>query len=155
MSSLPPKKALHTRYLCSQKDRLVLLIVSDLDPAGDAIADDLAKSLRRDFGVSDVEPIKVALTIDQVEQFALQPSMEAKDTSPTYRTFVDKYNNTDAYELEAMQPDDLAQTLKLAIEAVLDIDFYNQKLDAEENDSASIVAVRHQSDAFFKSLDLN
>ena len=38
MSSLPPKKAIEKRYILSGKDKLILLIVSDLDPAGDAIA---------------------------------------------------------------------------------------------------------------------
>jgi NNP family nitrate/nitrite transporter-like MFS transporter len=53
---------------------LVLLIVSDLDPAGDAIAEDLVKSFRRDFRIYNIEAYKVALTINQVEEFDLQPS---------------------------------------------------------------------------------
>jgi hypothetical protein len=104
MSSLPPKKAIRDRYVLSQRDQLILLVVSDLDPAGDAIAEDLVKSFRRDFDIADIEAYKVALTIDQVEEFSLEPSMEAKDTSPTYRAFVDKYGITAAYELEAMNP---------------------------------------------------
>jgi hypothetical protein len=80
MSSLPPKKAIHDRYIVSQKRKLILLIVSDLDPAGVAIAEDLVKSFRRDFGIEEIEAYKVALTIDQVREFNLAPSMEAKDT---------------------------------------------------------------------------
>jgi hypothetical protein len=71
MSSLPPKKAIRDRYVLSQKDQLILLVVSDLDPAGDAIAEDLVKSFRRDFGIANIQPYKVALTIDQVEEFSL------------------------------------------------------------------------------------
>jgi hypothetical protein len=63
MSSLPPKKAIYNRYLRSGKKRLVLLVVSDLDPAGDAIAEDLVKSFRRDFGIDNIEPYKVSLTM--------------------------------------------------------------------------------------------
>ncbi len=156
MSSLPPKKAIRDRYLVSKKKKLVLLIVSDLDPAGDAIAEDLVKSFRRDFGIQGdrIEAYKVALTIDQVEEFSLEPSMEAKDTSPTYSAFVDKYDITDAYELEAMDPGDLAETLTKAINEVLDIDLYNQELAAEEADSAQIIAVQQQAEQFFKSLNL-
>jgi 5S rRNA maturation endonuclease (ribonuclease M5) len=54
MSSLPPKKAIAQRYKVSQKDRLILLVVSDLDPAGDAIAEDLVKSFRRDFNIQAI-----------------------------------------------------------------------------------------------------
>ena len=155
MSSLPPKKAIKDRYVVSNKAKLILLVVSDLDPAGDAIAEDLVKSFRRDFEIDDIEAYKVALTIDQVDEFDLEPSMEAKDTSPTYQSFVEKYGTTDAYELEAMEPADLAETLSSAIEEVLDLDLYNQELAAEEADSARIIAVQEQAEQFFKSLRLD
>jgi ParB-like nuclease family protein len=153
MSSLPPKKAIEERLLESEKDLLILLVVSDLDPAGDAIAADLVKSFRRDFSL-DIEAYKVALTIEQVTEFGLAPSMEAKDTSPTYQIFVDTYGVTDAYELEAMDPADLARTLEIAIKDVLDIDLYNQELAAEEADSRRIIAVQKQATKFFKSLNV-
>jgi hypothetical protein len=81
--------------------------------------------------------------------------MEAKESSPTYPAFVNKYGITDAYELEAMSPSDLAETLTNAIDDVLDIDLYNQELEAEEDDSAQIVAVKKQAEQFFKSLNLS
>jgi hypothetical protein len=155
MSSLPPKKAIRDRYLVSRKRNLILLIVSDLDPAGDAIAEDLVKSFRRDFGIPNIEAYKVALTIEKVSEFDLKPSMEAKETSPTYQAFVDRYDITDAYELEAMEPADLAETLRSVIEDVLDLALYNQELAAEETDSAQIIAVQEQAKTFFKSLKLD
>jgi hypothetical protein len=154
MGSTPPKKKLVDRYLVSRKERLILLVVSDLDPAGDAIADDLVKCFRRDYGIEKIEAFKVALTIDQVEEFSLEPSMDAKEGSPTYSAFVERYGITDAYELEAMEPADLATALDSAITDVMDIDLYNQELAAEEADSAQIIAVRERADQFFKSLNL-
>jgi hypothetical protein len=154
MSSLPPKKAIESRYLTSGKEKLILLVVSDLDPAGDAIAEDLVKSFRRDFDIYDIEAYKAALTIEQVEEFDLQPSMEAKDTSPTYPAFVERYGITDAYELEAMDPADLANALEEAVKDVLDLDLFNEELAKEEADSKQIVAVRKQTEDFFKSLNI-
>jgi ParB-like nuclease family protein len=154
MSSLPPKKEIHDRFIVSGKERLILLVVSDLDPAGDAIAEDLVKSFRRDFGIDDIDAYKVALTFDQVEELGLAPSMEAKNTSPTYSAFVRRYGITDAYELEAMEPVDLAEALTSAIDHVLNIDLYNQELGAEESDSAQIIAVQQQAEQFFNSLNL-
>jgi hypothetical protein len=154
MSSLPPKKAIRDRYYISGKDQLILLVVSDLDPAGDAIAEDLIKSFRRDFGIDSIEAYKVALTIEQVDEFALTPSMEAKDSSPTYAAFVERYGIRDAYELEAMEPSDLAQCLWDAIDEVLDFDAYNAQLAAEERDSRQIIALKRQAEAFFQSLHL-
>jgi hypothetical protein len=156
MNTLAPKKAIFDRYSNSGKGGLKLLVVTDLDPAGETIAEDLVKSFRRDFGLNsiEVEAFKVALTIDQVEHFELEPSMEAKESSPTYEAFVEKYGITDAYELEAMDPGDLADSLTDAIKDVLDIDLYNQELEAEEKDSAQIIAVQQQTAEFFKSLKL-
>jgi hypothetical protein len=157
MNTLAPKKAIFNRYFDSGKRGLKLLVVTDLDPAGETIAEDLVKSFRRDFGLNsiEVEAFKVALTIDQVEHFELQPSMEAKESSPTYEAFVEKYGITDAYELEAMDPGDLADSLTDAIKDVLDIDLYNQELEAEEHDSAQIIAIQQQTAEFFKSLKLD
>lgn len=155
MGSTPPKKKLADRFRRSRKDKLILLVVSDLDPAGDAIADDLVKCFKRDYHILNIEAFKVALTIEQVEELGLEPSMDAKEDSPTYDAFVDRYGITDAYELEAMEPDDLAETLESAIDDVLDFDLYNQELEAEEADSAQIIAVQKQTAHFFKSLNLD
>ena len=155
MNTLAPKKAICDRYRNSGKRGLKLLVVTDLDPAGETIAEDLVKSFRRDFKIWNVEAFKVALTIGQVEDFGLTPSMEAKESSPTYRSFVDKYGITDAYELEAMDPGDLADTLTEAIKDVLDIDLYNQELEAEEKDSSQIIAIQQQATEFFKTLKLD
>jgi hypothetical protein len=125
------------------------------DLAGDAIAADLLKSFRPDFGIEDIEVYKVALTIEQVREFDLAPSMEAKANSPTYRAFVGKYGITDAYELEALAPSDLVAILKDAIEQVIDLDLFNEEPAAEQADSAKIIAIRQRSDEFFGSLRLN
>ena len=152
MCSLPAKRKIYERYACSQKEKLILLCVSDLDPAGDTIAADLPESFEQDFGLDDVEAFKAALTIEQVEQYGLAPSMEANTSSPTYPTFVERYGVTDAFELEAMEPANLAMELILAIEEVIDVDLFNQELGAEQADAVKVVAIQRQCAAFFKSL---
>jgi hypothetical protein len=126
----------------------------DLDPAGDTIAEDLVKSFRRDFEIDEdeIEAFKVALTFDQIGEFQLEPSMDAKKKSPTYKAYVKKYGITDAYELEAMDPGDLIEVLNEAIKDVIDIDLYNQELAAEEKDSAEIIAVQKKAREYMKSL---
>jgi hypothetical protein len=86
MNTFSPKKAICDRYAYSGKQGLKLLVVTDLDPGGETIAEDLVKSFRRDFGLQNIEAFKVALCIEQVEDFGLEPSMEAKQSSPTYRS---------------------------------------------------------------------
>jgi hypothetical protein len=160
MASLVCKKAIVDRFLASKKSSLTLLVVSDLDPAGDAIAEDLVQSFDRDFGIggcSDeyvIKAYKVALTIEQVKELELMPSMDAKKKSPTYKAFVRRYGITDAYELEAMEPNDLQLALESAIDEVMDLDLYNEDLESEGKDSAEIVAVQNRAREFFADIEL-
>jgi hypothetical protein len=154
MGTTVPKKKLVDRFRLSRKRKLTLLVVTDLDPAGDTIAEDLVKSFKRDYGIMNIEAYKVALTIEQVRQFDLQPSMDAKIKSPGYKKFVERYGITDAYELEALEPADLIDLLRSAINNVIDVDLYNQELAAEETDSAQIIAIQQQAEQFFKSLKI-
>lgn len=152
MSSLPPKRDIYRRYRNSGKERLILLVVSDLDPAGMTISEDLVKSFRRDFDVQKIDAYKVSLTIEQVRGFGLEPSMEAKKKSPSYREYVRRYGTTNAYELEAMEPADLADSLTKAIEQVIDVDAFNSELEKEQHDAAEIIALKRQAMQYFKTL---
>ena len=152
MSTLVPKRKIVNRYYRSRKERLIILAISDLDPAGDTIAEDLFKSFRRDFGIRQIEVYKVALTIEQVQNFDLTPSMDAKEKSPTYATYVERYGTTDAWELEALAPADLVDVLIKAIDEVIDIDLFNQELGVEQNDAAKVVVIQEQCATFFRSL---
>ncbi|MGC2836155.1 MAG: ParB N-terminal domain-containing protein [Methylocella sp.] len=89
MSGPTVKRKIADRYWRSKKTNLILLVVADLDPAGDAIAQDIRDSFERDFAIhrSRIEVYKVALNIDQVNEMDLEPSMEAKEASPTYDAF--------------------------------------------------------------------
>ena len=109
------------------------------------------KSFRRDFGIDGIEVYKVALTIDQVRDFDLTPSMDAKKKSPTYDAYVRKDGTTDAWELEALAPSDLVDVLRNAIDEVIDIDLFNMELGAEQADAAKLAAIQMRCAAFFKS----
>jgi len=53
-----------------------------------------------------------------------------------------------------MDPAELQSALDDAILAVMDIDLYNQELATEERDSAQVIAVRQQVEAFLKTLKM-
>jgi hypothetical protein len=120
---------------------LVLLVVSDFDPDGEEIAHSLARSLRDDFGVEQIEPVKVALTAQQVEQFGLHTDAEAKKGSAHYRKFIERYGK-DVYELEALSPAQLQDLVRQSIQSVLDKDAFEREQDQERQDAASLGAVR-------------
>jgi hypothetical protein len=153
MSGPTLKKKIADRYWKSKKTNLILLVVADLDPAGDAIAQDIRDAFERDFGIqsSRIEVYKVALNIEQVQEMDLEPSMDAKDSSPTYAEFVDRYGVTDAYELEALEPADLQRILEDAIGEVMDMDAYQAELNHEEKDATGIAAAKKMVVEFLKS----
>lgn len=141
--SVSPREGMRQRYLRSGKRRLVVLIVSDFDPDGEEIAQSFARSMRDEFGVEDIHPIKVALTADHIERFDLVPSpdMKAKRGSSQYEKFVSKYGD-DVFEVEALQPNQLIDVLTEAIDNVIDTDLFNRELAQEKEDASQIMALR-------------
>ena len=80
-SSLPPRYDLFMRYKRSGKEKLVLLMLTDFDPDGEAIAASFARSLRDDFGIENIYPVKVALTAEDVKNNYLASDLDAKPES--------------------------------------------------------------------------
>jgi len=139
--SLPPRAAMVERYQRSGKERFLLLVVSDFDPDGEEIAHSLARSLRDDFGVDQIEPVKVALTAEQVEQFQLPAGGTAKKTSRHFRKFVRRYGEN-VFELEALSPAQLQDLVRQSIQSALEADAFEREQDQERQDAQSLGAVR-------------
>ncbi len=140
-SSLDPRNKLAMRFRRSDKAKLVLLILSDFDPDGEEIAHSFARSMRDDFGIDEIVPVKVALTRDQVEELNLPPRMKAKKTSSNYARFADRYGD-DVWELEALSPAELQEIIQKAIDAVIDTKLFNQEIKKEEKDAVALAEKR-------------
>jgi hypothetical protein len=141
--SIQPRHDIAVRFQKSGKDRLVLLLLSDHDPDGVEISQSFARSMRDDFGIENLDPIKVALNEDQVRELDLPPSLEAKSKSSNYGKFADQHGRF-AYELEAVEPEKLQEILTEAIDDVLDLDLFNQELEREKQDTFEIDRKRRQ-----------
>ena len=139
--SLPPRAAMADRYHRGGKEAFILLVVSDFDPDGEEIAHSLARSLRDDFGVERIEPVKVALTAQQVERFGLHTDAEAKKGSAHYRKFIERYGK-DVYELEALSPGQLQDLVCQSIESVLNLEAFRHEQKQERSDAQSLSGVR-------------
>jgi hypothetical protein len=85
-----------------------------------------------------LEAYKVALTFEQVREFKLPPMMKAKGTDPSRKRFIAKHKKDDVFELEALEPSDLASLLERAIAEVIDMELFNQELETERQDKAKI-----------------
>jgi hypothetical protein len=140
-SSLPPRKDIFERYRASGKDELVLLFLSDHDPEGSDIPESFSKSMRDDFGVRRIHAVRVGLTAEQVAALALPPNSEAKTGSSRFKKFADRYGPF-AYELEAAKASNIRRWLRDAITAVIDVDVFNQQVEQEKRDAATVAAYR-------------
>lgn len=141
------------RFRRSGKSKLVLLIVSDFDPDGEEIAQSFARSMRDDFGVWSIHPIKVGLTAEQVERFKLPPNMLAKEKSANYRKFVERYGRN-VFEVEALPPEVLQAELRAAIDSVIDVAAFNAELEREKQDAAYLAGVRKTVQTALQGLTL-
>jgi hypothetical protein len=139
--SLPPRYEMAQRFKASGKEKLIVLIVSDFDPDGEEIAHSFARSMRDDFEISTVWPVKVALTAEEVQRFRLPPSMVAKEKSANRKKFVAKYG-PNVFELEAIPPRKLQVLVRDAIDAVIDRELFNKELAQEKVDAVQIESLR-------------
>lgn len=140
-SSLSPRYDMWRRYKNSGKGMLVLLMLTDFDPDGEQIAASFARSMRDDFGLSKIHPVKVALTDDDVRSYSLPSDMDAKPSSPNYKKFLAKYG-TKAVELDAAPVTLLQSKLREAIRSAIDVREFNAQIELERQDAAYIEAHR-------------
>jgi hypothetical protein len=142
--SLPPRYDMQQRFLKSGREKLVLLIASDFDPDGEQIAQSFARSMRDDFGIQNIVPVKIAITPDQIAEYGLSANgLEAKVGSVNYRRFTDEHGLA-VYEVEALEPQLLQELLTEAIESVMDMDAFNAELEQEKQDAAYLDGIRTQ-----------
>lgn len=141
--SLPPRHEMAKRYRTSGKEKLVVLILSDFDPEGEDIGHSFARSMRDDFGIDSITPIKVALTRRQVNDMQLPPGLKAKAKSSRRNRFVERFGD-DVFELEAVPPAQLQTILRVAIDSVLDVEQFNAEVDAEKRDAANLDEMRQR-----------
>ena len=116
-------------------------MLTDFDPDGEEIAASFGRSLRDDFGIEDIRPIKVALTADDVKLNDLPSDMDAKESSPNYEKFVQKHG-TKVVELDAAPVKLLQNSLRAAIESVLDIAEFDAQVEFAKKDAVTIEAHR-------------
>jgi hypothetical protein len=141
-ASIPPRHDVYRRYKQSGKSKLILLCLTDFDPDGDEIAESFCKSMRDDFGITNIQSFKVALTREDVEKYDLPSDMDAKKTSVNYKKFFERYGSNRAVELDAAPVELLQEKLRGAIESVLDMDEFNAQMKIEEQDAIELKARR-------------
>jgi hypothetical protein len=115
---------------------LIALYIGDHDPSGcDMRESDIPERLKRYAEMAgaeaDVDFRVVALTMDQIVEHNL-PSIEAKAKDPRHKQYVKKHGSK-CWELDALDPRQIRDILRRAVEALIDWDVWNASKDAERD----------------------
>ncbi|MEO2044938.1 MAG: ParB N-terminal domain-containing protein [Pirellulales bacterium] len=153
-ASLPPRAKMADRFKASGKDKLVVFTVSDFDPDGEEIGQSFGRSMRDDFDIENVDVFKLALTYEQTQRFDLPPALPVKKKSSVYPKFFEKYGCDDVWELEAVPPELLEQTVTEGIEQVINSGLLNKEIDAENAAWDHLEEVRKKVRTTLMSSDL-
>jgi len=131
--SLTAKKNIAER-VCTKGKQSVILHLGDYDPSGVAIFEAVAQDVQafvkadRPHGYCSVEFRRVALTLEQVQQYAL-PTAPAKSTDSRSKSW-----EGETCQLEALAPNQIAALLQAAIEQHIDMRLLTTNLALEKEE---------------------
>jgi hypothetical protein len=110
--------------------KVIVLYLSDHDPEGFQMVEK-ADEVLRTLGVQNLEVRRIGLTMEQVEQFQPPPSF-AKETSSRYDAYVDEHGTTEAWELDALEPEVIQGLIEAEILKERDPEIWDARMEAEE-----------------------
>lgn len=96
----------------------VLFYLGDHDPSGEDMVRDIRDRLML-FGVRDIDVQKLALTMEQVQQYHPPPN-PAKTTDSRHAGYVAEHGTRSSWEVDALNPALLATIIRTAFSKVID-----------------------------------
>jgi hypothetical protein len=118
------------------RDRVsVIFYLGDHDPSGEDMVRDIEDRLC-EFGCEALTVRKIALTTEQVDKYKPPPN-PAKLTDSRAAAYVRKHGAS-SWEVDALPPDVLAQLVRAAFEAIIDVDAMDEVKAREERDRARL-----------------
>lgn len=136
------------RFLRHIRDgkKIRVIHLGDHDPSGIDMTRDISERLLLFTGYSnEIEVIRVALNMDQVEQYN-PPSDPAKMTDSRYSAYVDAYGD-ESWELDALEPTLIDEVITEHVTPVLDMPAWEKdiKLENEYRSDLTTVANDYQN----------
>ena len=110
----------------------VLLYAGDFDPTGEDVDRDFVERV----GVFD-EVRRIALSAEQVDEYELPP-LPGKETDSRAAAFVARHGRLMQVELDALDPDDLRELYRAAIDDYWDDGAYDVALEREREERDSL-----------------
>ena len=95
----------------------ILFYLGDMDPSGEDMVRDIEDRLRM-FGVLHIRVVKLALTMEQVEQYNPPPN-PAKVTDPRATAYIQQHGDS-SWEVDALPPEVLGNLIRTAFDEIVD-----------------------------------
>lgn len=111
---------------------VTVFCLSDHDPSGLDMTKDTEARLRMFIGeYNDINVVRVALNMDQIEQYGPPPN-PAKETDSRFAGYAEEFGD-ESWELDSLDPDVIATMVEDSIQSVLDDDIFTASLKREAN----------------------
>jgi hypothetical protein len=108
----------------------LVLHLADHDPNGIDMTRDVRERLKL-YARADIEVRRIALTMDQVQQYAPPPNF-AKETDTRYAAYVEQFGTPDCWELDALSPTVITDLIRDEILKLVDQPKWKAALASEK-----------------------
>lgn len=119
------------------RERRIIIHLGDHDPSGIDMSRDIQERL--DLFGADVEVRRVALTMDQIDEFNPPPN-PTKITDARSGGYIQRFGH-ECWELDALQPQVITDLIQDEVTAFMDKTLFNEVAAREQKDKADIRAI--------------
>jgi hypothetical protein len=123
------------RFVERQDKACTVIYLGDFDPSGLDITRDLGRRLA-EYGADHVKINRIALSKDQIKQFSLPPA-PVKTSDARSEKFIEKHGK-DVWELDALEPNVLQETIQREITKHIDGDAWAETRERIERERSEV-----------------
>jgi hypothetical protein len=117
----------------------VILHLGDHDPSGIHMTEDIAQRLQTLSRYANIEVIRLALTMDQVDEYSPPPN-PAKDTDSRFEGYSSIYGD-ESWELDALSPEVIEGLIRDALDDRIDPEKWTEAQEKEEQNRVGLTRV--------------
>lgn len=114
----------------------LVLYLGDHDPSGVQMTD-VSEDRVNMYSSGNVEFRRIALTLEQIEQYSPPPNW-TKETDSRTKWYIDKFDTDECWELDALSPRVVDQVIRGHVEPLIDREAWDKTLATEEDHRSTL-----------------
>lgn len=141
-----------SRRLSHHAETPVIFHLGDHDPSGIDMTRDIVERFKM-FGVHDLELYRLALNMDQIEEYQPPPN-PAKVTDTRFKEYCVRYGS-ESWELDALEPNVIVELIRSNLENRINKRRWKRRERMQKADRETLDLIAQNYDAFKEFLDYN